>query len=446
MTPRSAECGVRSASAKKCGGRIPNSKFRIERYLVGGVNSPVRAFRRVGADPVVLRSGRGAWVTDARGRRFLDCIMGWGSLILGHNHPPVLRAIQRQLSRGTVLGLTTARERQLAETLCDAMPSIERVRFTPSGTEACMVAIRLARAWTTRTKVLTFEGCYHGHSDGLLVKRGSGLATVGLSSSAGVPSSVAHETIVVPYNDPAALEDAVTRFQEDIACAIVEPVAANMGVVVPDRVWLKRLRALATAHGIVLIFDETVTGFRLRYGGIQETVGVKPDLTTLGKIIGGGLPIGAVGGRADLMEQLAPNGPVYHAGTFAGHPLAMAAGVATLGVLRRQAPYERLEALGGRLAAGLRDAAKQARSALQVNQIGSMLTLFFSECPVRRFADAQAADTQRFAALANALRRRGVLIPPSPFEAWFLSARHTAAHVDRITAMAQHELRGLQAA
>jgi glutamate-1-semialdehyde 2,1-aminomutase len=395
--------------------------------LVGGVNSPVRAFRRVGADPVVLRSGRGAWVTDAQGRRFLDLIMGWGALILGHNHPEVLRAIRQQLSRGTVLGLTTPLETQLAEAICDAIPSIERVRFTPSGTEACMVAVRVARAWTKRTKVLAFEGCYHGHSDALL------------PSSAGVPSCVAQETIVVPYNDPDALKETVTRFREEIACAIVEPVAANMGVVVPDGAFLKRLRALATAHGIVLIVDETVTGFRLRYGGIQETLGARPDLTTLGKIIGGGLPIGAVGGRADLMEQLAPNGPVYHAGTFAGHPMAMAAGLATLRLLRREAPYERLEALGTCLADGLRQAAKQARVAVQVNQIGSMLTLFFSEEPVRRFTDAQQADAERFAAWANALRAHGVLVPPSPFEAWFLSTRHTAAHVDRITAIAERE-------
>ncbi len=382
--------------------------------LIGGVNSPVRAFRRVGGSPLVLRSGRGAWVTDVNGRRYLDLIMGWGSLILGHHHAQVLNAVRRQLSRGTLLGLTTELEGQLAQGIGEGMPSIERVRFTPSGTEACMTAIRLSRAWTKRTKVLTFEGCYHGHSDGLLAK------------SAGVPSSVAQETIVIPYNDVAALEEAMARFGDEIACAILEPVAANMGVVVPDPAFLQRLRAATTTQGIILIVDEVVTGFRLRYGGDQKAFGIAPDLTVLGKIIGGGFPIGAVGGRADIMEQLAPEGAVYHAGTFAGHPVTMAAGLATLKVLGQQNPYERLEAMGDQLASGLRTAARQHGVAVQVNQIGSMLTVFFHASPAKQFA-----------AFANGLRRSGILIPPSPFETWFLSTAHTAAQVEHIVEAAR---------
>ncbi|MBI4353893.1 MAG: glutamate-1-semialdehyde 2,1-aminomutase [Candidatus Omnitrophica bacterium] len=375
--------------------------------LVGGVNSPVRAFRRVGASPVILRSGRGAWVTDTHGRRSLDFIMGWGALILGHNHPQVLTAIQKQLSQGTLLGLTTELEGQLAQAICEAIPSIERIRFTPSGTEACMTAIRLARAWTRRTKILTFEGCYHGHSDVLL------------GQDAGVPSSLAQEQLEAPYNNIEALEDIMKRRGSELAGVIVEPVAANMGVVVPDRGWLTRLRALTTTHGIVLIFDEIVTGFRLRDGGIQETMGVKPELTTLGKIIGGGFPVGAVGGQAAIMDQLAPSGAVYHAGTFAGHPVTMAAGLATLKMLRQRQPYERLEAMGDQLASGLREGAQRQGIAVHVNQIGSMLTVFF-------------ANTKQFAAFANGLRAQRVMIPPSPYETWFLSAVHTASQIEQV--------------
>jgi glutamate-1-semialdehyde 2,1-aminomutase len=399
------------------------------RVLVGGVNSPVRAFRRVGREPVWADRGRGAVLHDAHGHARVDLIMGWGALILGHNPPAVMRAVRAQLSRGMLFGLTSEPEVALARQIVAAMPSIERVRFTVSGTEACMTAIRLARAATGRQKVLSFEGCYHGHSDGLLVKRGSGLATLGLAGSAGVPPIIAQETLVIPFNDGAALDAAVAQFGDELACAIVEPVPANMGVVPPQPGFLQRLRELTTARGIVLIFDEVVTGFRLAYGGAQARVGVRPDLTVLGKIIGGGLPIGAVGGPARLMDRLAPEGDVYHAGTFAGHPLAMAAGLATLQTLRRERPYARLEALGARLADGL---AAMLQPPVQINRVGSMLTVYFSERPVRSFADTQSADTARFAALANAWRDAGVLVPPSPFEAMFLSTAHTAAHVDAI--------------
>jgi len=400
--------------------------------LVGGVNSPVRAFRAVGGEPLHASRGRGAVLTDARGRRFVDLIMGWGALILGHSHPQVVAAVRGQLSRGSHFGLTHAGEVALADAIARAMPSVEQVRFTASGTEACMSAIRLARGATGRCTILTFEGCYHGHSDGLLVKRGSGLATLGLAASAGVPEPIAAQTLIAPYGDVDALEQAFRDHGPQLACAILEPVAANTGVIVPQRHFLKRLRELTSRHGALLIFDEVVTGFRLGLGGAQGLLRVRPDLTVLGKVIGGGLPIGAFGGPRALMRELAPEGRVYHAGTFAGHPLSMAAGLATLRLLRRAQPYSRLEACGSRLAEGLRAAAQEWQVPLQVPQIGSMLTVFFAASPVASFADTQRADRGRFAAFANGLRAAGVLIPPSQFEAMFLSVAHTERVIDRI--------------
>ena len=364
---------------------------------------------------------------EADGDEFIDLIMGWGSAILGHAHPEVVRAVRRRIAAGIHLGLTCHGEIELAGAICAAIPSIEQVRFTASGTEACMTAVRLARGYTGRPKILTFEGCYHGHSDGLLVKRGSGLATLGLASSDGVPPSIAGETIVVPYDDLDALDAAVREFGDQAACAILEPIAANMGVVAPSREFLQRLRELTRSRGIVLIFDEVVTGFRAAYGGAQTALGIEPDLTVLGKIIGGGFPIGAVGGPRRIMSKLAPDGAVYHAGTFAGHPAAMTAGLATLRVLERERPYERLERMGRELADGLADAARRARVPAQVNRFGSMVTVFFSAEPVRRFADAKRSRTERFAVFANALRDRGVLAPPSQFETWFVSAAHAAS-------------------
>jgi len=405
----------------------PAAQDIAARYLVGGVNSPVRAFRAVGQPPVVLTEGRGALLRDVDGRRYLDFIMGWGAAILGHAHADVVHAVRRQVGRGAHVGLTHEAEARLAQAISDAIPSIEQVRFTASGTEACMTAIRVARGATGRSKVLTFEGCYHGHSDGLLVKRGSGLATLGLASSAGVPEPIAQQTLVAPYNDPAALEDIFNTFGGQIACVILEPVAANMGVVVPERKFLERVRELATRHGAILIFDEVVTGFRTAYGGLQRALEITPDLTVLGKIIGGGFPIGAVGGSRALMSKLAPEGPVYHAGTFAGHPVAMVAGCATLEALRREDPYKRLERMGRELADGLAQAAARAGVPVQVNRLGSMLTVFFNRAPVRRFDEARQADLQAFAGFANELRRQGVLIPPSQFETLFLSTAHTDA-------------------
>ena len=390
------------------------------RYLVGGVNSPVRAFRQVGGEPLVLVRARGAEVVDASGRRFLDFIMGWGALILGHSHPAILRALRSGIRRGVMMGLTHPDEIELARLIAEAVPSVEQVRFTTSGTEACMTAVRLARAHTGRTKVLMFDGCYHGHGESLMARK-----------SAGIPTLTEQETLTIPFNDPEAFERAIAQHRTDMACVIVEPVAANMGVVVPERGYLARLRELTRQHGIVLIFDEVVTGFRLGLGGAQGVFGVTPDLTTFGKIICGGLPVGALGGPRRLMQRLAPEGDVYHGGTFAGHPLSMAAGIALLNELKTNPPYERLEQRSQHLVGGLSEAASRLGVPIHINRMGSMFTLFFSETPVRDFSQAKGSRRDRFAQWANALRHRGILVPPAPFEALFLSTAHTEAHVDR---------------
>ena len=389
--------------------------------LVGGVNSPVRAFRRTGDRPLLLLGGRGASVAGADGRRYLDFIMGWGALLHGHQPAPVSAALRGALRQGTLTGLTHPDEARLAGLIAAAVPSVEQVRFTASGTEACMTAVRLARAHTGRRMLLMFAGGYHGHSDPVLA-----------GASAGLSAALADETIHVPYNDAAALERAIQEHGAALACAIVEPVAANMGVVPPEPGFLKTLRQLTAAVGILLIFDEIVTGFRLAAGGAQARFGIRPDLTVFGKIIGGGMPIGAVGGPRRLMRRLAPEGDVYHAGTFAGHPLSMAAGIAALTAAQARPPYAALERLGSNAAAGLREAAAAARVPVQVNQVGSMLTMFFADRPVRNLADARRSRTDRFAQWARGLRAAGILVPPSPFEALFVSAAHTPAHVARL--------------
>jgi glutamate-1-semialdehyde 2,1-aminomutase len=387
---------------------VPDLIEEARRYLVGGVNSPVRAFRHVGGEPVMLARGRGAEVTDTRGRTYLDFICGWGAHILGHTPPAVTRAIRQGLARGTMLGLTHPAEASLARLIADAVPSVELVRFTASGTEACMTAVKLARAVTGRPKILMFEGGYHGHADSLLAGK-----------TAGVPEAVAKDTIRVPYDDPAAVDDALSRDGQEIACVIVEPVAANMGVVSPEPDFLGQLREQASRRGILLIFDEVVTGFRLGLGGAQECFGVRPDLTTFGKIIGGGLPVGALGGCARLMRRLAPEGDVYHGGTFAGHPLSMLAGTAVLTELHRRPPYDRLERLAGMLADGLQEQARAGGVSVRINRAASMLTVFFDR-------------KERFARWAVSLRQQGILIPPSPHEALFLSTAHTEAHIRRV--------------
>jgi glutamate-1-semialdehyde 2,1-aminomutase len=399
------------------------------RLMPGGVNSPVRAFRAVGGDPVFIASGRGSKLTDVDGKTYIDYVLSWGPLILGHCHPEVVEALSRSLETGTSFGACTAGEVELAGRICEAYPSIERVRLVNSGTEATLSALRVARAATRREKILKFEGCYHGHGDSLLVKAGSGVATLGLPDSPGVPEALASLTVTVPFNDPAALEEAFHIHHNELAAAIVEPVVGNMGCVPPQAGFLENLRELTAAQGTILIFDEVMTGFRVSYGGAQQLYGIRPDLTTLGKIIGGGLPVGAYGGKAALMDLVAPAGPVYQAGTLSGNPLATAAGLATLAALRRPGVYERLERLGRSLASGLASEAAREGVPLAVNRVGSMLTSFFAAGPVTDYGAAKQADTKSYGRFFRALLERGVYFPPSQFEAAFLSTSHTEADI-----------------
>jgi glutamate-1-semialdehyde 2,1-aminomutase len=384
----------------------------------------------VGGDPVVLASGSGARVTDVDGRVYVDLLGSWGPLILGHAHPEVVHAIAATAEDGTSFGAPTEAEVRLAELITRAMPSLERLRFVSSGTEATMSALRLARAATGRSKVLKFDGCYHGHSDALLVAAGSGVLTLGLPASAGVPATWTADTLSMPYNDLEAVAEAFRRYPEQIAAVIVEPVAGNMGVVPPLAGFLESLRALTAGQGALLVFDEVITGFRVGPGGAQGLYGIQPDLTCLGKIIGGGMPVGAYGGRADLMALVAPEGPVYQAGTLSGNPVAMAAGAATLQLLQDAAAYARLETLGARLADSITAAAAAGDTKLRVQRVGSMLTPFLVGTEVRDEASAKAADVERYARLFHALLRRGVYAPPSQFEAWFVSLAHTEADID----------------
>jgi glutamate-1-semialdehyde 2,1-aminomutase len=420
--------------------------FRKAKELMpGGVNSPVRAFRSVGGTPVFLASGRGAHVKDVDGNDYLDFVLSWGPLILGHCHPEVMKALAAVLETGTSFGASTAGEVALAEEILKAFPSAERVRLVNSGTEAILSAVRLARAATRRDKILKFEGCYHGHSDSLLVKAGSGVATLGLPDSPGVPRVLAELTLTIPFNDIDALENAFRMHQDQLAAVLIEPVVGNMGVALPRPGFLERLRALTEEQGTVLIFDEVITGFRVAYGGAQQLYGIRADLTTLGKVIGGGLPVGAYAGKASLMELVAPSGPVYQAGTLSGNPLAVAAGAKTLEVLRRPGTYERLEALGKRLGEGLMGEAKQAGIPLQVNRVGSMLTAFFSSAPVTDYPSAKASDSARFGRFFGKMLKRGVYFPPSQFESLFVSTAHTEEEIDRAAASAGEVFREIGA-
>ena len=391
----------------------------------GGVNSPVRAYRAVGVEPPLPVHGAGARVLDAGGRRYIDYVGAFGPLILGHARPEVVAAIAQAAAAGGPFGLTVELEVRLARLIREAMPNLEKLRFVSSGTEAAMTALRVARAATGRDLVLKFEGGYHGHSDGLLARAGSGLATLGLPGSAGVSAATAGQTLVVPYNDVAAASQAFEHHAERLAAVIVEPVAANMGVVPPEPGFLAGLRELCDRHGTLLVFDEVITGFRVGRGGAQALYGIRPDLTLLGKIIGGGLPVGALGGRVEIMDLLAPEGPVYQAGTLSGHPLAMAAGAATLQLLD-QTLYDRLERLTGQLATGL----AEALPSTSVSRVGSLLTVFFRALAPRNMAEASESDTGRFAAFFRRLLEAGVLLPPSQFEAWFVSASHSEADVE----------------
>jgi glutamate-1-semialdehyde 2,1-aminomutase len=411
--------------------------------LVGGVNSPVRAFRAVGGEPLIVQHASGSHLTDADGNEYLDYIQSWGAMILGHAHPLVTAALADQAARGTSYGVTTELEVELAEKIRSAVPSMERMRFVSSGTEAAMSAVRAARAFTRRDLVLKFEGGYHGHADSFLSQAGSGLATFGIASSAGVPESFAALTLNAPYNDAEAVEKIFAARGKEIAAVAVEPIAANMGVVGPAQGFLEALREITARHGALLILDEVITGFRLNWGGVQNIFGIKPDLTVLGKIIGGGLPVAAYGGRADVMKIVSPEGPAYQAGTLSGNPLAMRAGLATLSELERPGIYEELGERGRRLVEGFREALDATGVPGQVNAAGSLLTLFFTDAPVRDYSTAKRADTARFAKFFRAMLDRGILLPPSQFEALFVSASHTDDDIERTIAACSDSLASL---
>jgi glutamate-1-semialdehyde 2,1-aminomutase len=413
---------------------------RAATLFPGGVNSPVRAYRAVGGEPPIIVRGRGPHVWDADGRQYIDLVGAFGPMILGHADPAVVAALHVQVDLGGPFGATSPGEIELGGAIRAAMPSMERMRFVSSGTEAVMSALRVARAATGRDLIVKFAGGYHGHADSLLAEAGSGLATQSLPASAGVPAAAAALTLVAPYNDFDAVRLLFARYPGQIAAVIVEPVAANMGVVAPRAGFLEGLRALTREHGSLLVFDEVITGFRVAHGGAQTMYGIAPDLTTLGKVIGGGLPIGAYGGRSDLMALVAPDGPVYQAGTLSGHPLAMAAGVATLRSLS-DASYAELDRLGASLETGLLAAAAGAGQTVSVARVGSLLTLFFRATAPSDFEEVQAADNGRFAPFFRSMRSAGILLAPSPHEAWFLSLAHTETEVAAVVAAAAEALR-----
>jgi glutamate-1-semialdehyde 2,1-aminomutase len=418
---------------------------RAKQLIPGGVNSPARAFGAVGGQPVFIDRGEGPWLYDIDGNRYLDYVASWGPLILGHRPAAVLAAIQNALARGTSFGAPTEAETELAALICQAMPSIQKVRLVSSGTEAVMSALRLARGFTGRDLLVKFAGNYHGHADSLLVAAGSSAATLGVPNSPGVTAGTARDTVVLEYNDSVALQRLFDQYGSQIAAVIVEPIAGNMGCVPPADGFLLALRELTRRHGALLIFDEVITGFRVAYGGAQALYGIEPDLTTLGKIVGGGLPLGAYGGRADVMDCLLPMGKVFQAGTLSGNPLATAAGIAMLTSLRDDPPYERLEQLAARLAAGFAAAAQAAAVPHQLARVGSMLTLFFAEQPVRNWSTARLCDTSRFSRFFWDLLERGIYLPCSQFEAMFVSAAHTVEHIDATVSAAQQVLAELAA-
>ena len=418
--------------------RSHDAHERACRLIPGGVDSPARAFGAVGGEPITIARGNGPYLTDVDGNQYIDYVGSWGPLILGHCHPRVVEAIEAAVRQGTSFGAPTEKEAELAELIIDALPAVEMVRFVNSGTEASMSAVRLARGFTGRDVIIKFAGCYHGHVDSLLVQAGSSATTLGVPSSPGVPAGCTRDTISLPYNDADQLADAFRRRGNDIAAVILEPIVGNMGLVLPTRDFLTEARRLCSQHGALLIYDEVMTGFRVAFGGAVQffkSLGWQdppiPDLTVLGKIIGGGLPVGAYGGRADVMQRVSPTGPVFQAGTLSGNPLAMASGIATLKELRDNPPYQRLEELGTRLAEGLSQAAKDANVPHQLQRAASMWTLFFNAEPVCDYATATASDTERFARFFWAMLDQGVYLPCSQFEAAFISVAHNEELIDR---------------
>jgi glutamate-1-semialdehyde 2,1-aminomutase len=416
---------------------------RAENVLVGGVNSPVRTFRAVGGEPLIVERGQGSRLYDADGNELIDYIGSWGAMLLGHAHPSVTAAIAHQAERGTSYGVTTELEVELAAAITTAIPFLEKIRFVSSGTEATMSALRLARAYTKRDLVIKFEGCYHGHADSFLSQAGSGLATLGIASCPGVPQALAELTLNAPYNDLRAVERLFTEHRDKIAAVIVEPIAANMGVVLPEKGFLESLRGLTRKNGALLIMDEVITGFRLQYGAVQTLLGTQGDITTLGKIIGGGLPVAAYGGTAEIMNHVAPLGPVYQAGTLAGNPLAMRAGIATLHELRSPGLYEKLAGRAKELVAGLHLAIREFELKATVNALGSLATIFFCAGPVRNYENAKRSDTSRYARFFREMLTRGILVAPSQFEAMFVSTAHTEEDISKTLAAARDSLRAI---
>lgn len=410
----------------------PDPFHAASQVIVGGVNSPVRAWKSVGGAPIFVAHAKGSKIYDISGNEYIDYVLSWGPMILGHAHPDVTAAICRSASQGTSFGAPTLAETQMANLICEAIPSIERVRLTSSGTEAAMTAIRLARGYTGRKMIIKFDGCYHGHADSLLIQAGSGVATLGIPGSPGIPEDLAKLTLSIPYNDEDALETAIVRYAPQLAAVIVEPVAGNMGVVTPKENFLKKLRNLTTQYGIVLIFDEVITGFRFSFGGYQNQAGITPDLTCLGKIIGGGMPVGAVGGKKEIMEHLAPAGNVYQAGTLSGNPLAMSAGIATLNLLKtKKDAFDDLSRQAGNLCRESKKVFEKRGIAVCINQFRSMFTFFFQDGPVDDFKSAMKSDTSLYARFFHGMIENGVWTAPSQFEAGFLSFAHTPEDMDK---------------